>query len=111
MPDSFDKRAAHKALVEHIVEGQGTSTQALRRAAFDNKVLEAPLGTLIHKVAAQPTRIIDEDIGAVKAAGLSEDQVFELIICAAVGQSSRQYTSALDALRRARSEGGGKDAT
>ncbi len=39
---------------------------APRRAAFDDKVLEAPLGTLINKVAAHPTRITDEDIGAAE---------------------------------------------
>ena len=111
MPNSYDKRAAHKELVEHILEGQGKTTQTLRRAAFDGKGLEAPLDTLINKVATQPTRITDEDVGAARARGLSEDQIFELVICAAVGQSSRQYESALKALDQARNEGGGKDAS
>lgn len=106
MSTAYDKRAAHKELVTHILEGRGKATSALRRAAFDNAGVEAPLVTLINKVAVQPTRVTDEDISAARAHGLSEDQVFELIICAAVGQSSRQYESALDALDEAR--GGGK---
>jgi hypothetical protein len=38
----------------------------------------------------------------VRAAGLSEDQVFEIVVCAAVGQADRQYRAALDALEKAR---------
>ena len=111
MPSSYDKRAAHGELVEHILEGPGKTTQTQRAGAFSNKGLEAPLDSLINKVATQPTRITDEDMGAAKALGLSEDQIFELVICAAVGQSSRQYESALKALDQAREEGGGKDAS
>lgn len=105
MADSYDKRAAHKELTAHLLEGPGKATQALRRAAFENKGLEAPLDALINKVAVQPIRVTDEDVNAAKGCGLSEDQIFELIICAAVGQSSRQYESALKALDQARNEG------
>jgi len=35
-----------------------------------------------------------------------EDQLFELIICAAVGQASRQYEAGLAALAEAKKEGG-----
>lgn len=111
MPTSYDKRAARRELVEHILDGPGKATQAQRRAAFDDKGLESPLDTLINKVAAQSTRITDEDRGAARVSGLSEDQIFELVICAAVGQSSRQYESALEALDQARNEGGGTDAS
>ena len=108
MSDSYGKRAAHEELVTHILEGRGKTPPALRRAAFDNKGIEAPLDTLIDKVATQPTRVTDKEVAAAREFGLSEDQVFELIICAAVGQSSRQYESALRALDLARNEGGGK---
>jgi alkylhydroperoxidase family enzyme len=53
---------------------------------------------LIGKVTEQPTQITDEDIAAVKASGLDEDQIFELVVCAAIGQATRQYESALGAL-------------
>jgi len=33
--------------------------------------------------------------------GLSEDQIFELVVCAAIGQATRQYQSALGALAEA----------
>jgi alkylhydroperoxidase family enzyme len=81
-----------------ILEGDGTATKAQRRAAFDNARLTEPLHRLVRKVAEHPTQVTDEDFTAVKASGLSEDQVFELVICAAVGQATRQYQSGLEAL-------------
>ncbi|PTR45619.1 hypothetical protein C8K38_101348 [Rhodococcus sp. OK611] len=64
--------------------------------------------TLIEKVADHAYRVTDEDIAAVRAAGLSEDQVFEIVVCAAVGQASRQYNSALAALAGATGERGAR---
>jgi len=65
---------------------------------FDKGGLAEPLSALIEKVALHPTRVTDDDIAAVVASGLSEDQVFELVVCAAVGQATRQYETALGAL-------------
>jgi hypothetical protein len=95
------KLAAHQAVVTHALEGEGSAPRAQRRAAFDNALIDEPLRTLISGVAEQPTAITDDDFAAVKASGLSEDQIFELVVCAAVGQATRQYQSALQALSAA----------
>ncbi len=50
------------------------------------------------KVATRPTQVTDADFEAARAAGFSEDEVFELVICAAVGQSARLYNAGLAAL-------------
>jgi alkylhydroperoxidase family enzyme len=92
------KRTAHQAVVTRVIEGDGRASRAERRAAFDNATLTEPIQGLISKVANHPTQITDGDIAAVKASGLSEDQVFELVVCAAVGQATRQYQNALAAL-------------
>lgn len=92
------KRELQKALVVRILEAGGRASPAERLAAFRNQVTGEPLGTLVRKVAAEPTRVTDGDIAAVKAAGVSEDRVFELVICAAVGEATRQYEAALAAL-------------
>ena len=86
---------ARKALVARILEGDGKASHALRRAAFDNGELAE---SLIRKVARQAYQVTDEDIAAARASGLSEDQIFELLVCAAVGQATRQYDTALAAL-------------
>ena len=95
------KRTAHQALVTRVLEGDGRAARAERRAAFENAGLDEPLCTLIDKVARQPTRVSDEDIAAVLASGESEDQIFELVVCAAIGAATRQYETALQALEEA----------
>jgi len=40
-------------------------------------------------------------MAAVTASGLSEDQIFEIVVCAAIGQATRQYDTALAALAAA----------
>ena len=87
-----------KALVTRILEGDGTASRAQRRTAFDHTGFAEPLNTLIDKVTKQAYRVTDEDIVAAKAAGLSEDQIFEIVVCAAIGQAARQHDAAFAAL-------------
>lgn len=93
-----DITEARKALVARILEGDGKASQAQRRAAFDNAGLAEPLTMLIDKVVKHAYKVTDEDIAAARASGLSEDQIFELVVCAAVGQATRQFDTARAAL-------------
>jgi alkylhydroperoxidase family enzyme len=88
----------HKALVPRILEGDGRASRAQRRAAFDDARLAGPLKTLIDKVAKHAYKVTDEDIAAARGSGLGEDQISELVVCAAIGQATRQYDTALAAL-------------
>lgn len=87
------------------------ASRSQRRLAFDNAFTDEPLHTLISKVAGQPTRITDGDIAAAKASGITEDEIFELVVCAAIGQATRQYEAALSALAEAVAAGHGKRAS
>jgi hypothetical protein len=100
-----DFTQARKALVARILKGHGRAPHAQRRAAFDNAGLAEPLGTLIDKVVRHAYKVTDDDIAAVKASGLSEDQIFELAVCAAIGQATRQYDAAIAALGEAMTDG------
>jgi hypothetical protein len=100
-----DIRQAREALVARILEGDGHASRTQRSAAFGNAGLEVPVSTLIDKVAKWSYKVTDGDIAAAKAAGLSEDQIFELVVCAAIGQATRQYDTALAALMAASEEG------
>lgn len=95
---------ARKALVTRILEGDGKASPDQRRAAFDNAGLPKPLSTLIDKVTKHAYQVTDEDIAAARAFGLSEDQIFEMVVCAAIGQAGRQYDQALAALAAATKE-------
>ncbi|UVO10717.1 hypothetical protein NM962_11710 [Mycobacterium sp. SVM_VP21] len=96
----------HQALLDRVLGKGGTAPLDLRRAAYDNAGLEGPISTLVDKVAVRSYSVSDQDVAAVGAAGLSEDQIFEIVVCAAVGQATRQYTSALDALTDATADRG-----
>jgi hypothetical protein len=95
----------HRALIARVLDGDGKAPTELRRAAFDNAGLGEPTRTLIDKVAHHAYRLTDEDVAAVRTAGLTEDQIFEIVVCAAIGQASRQYENALAALTSATEEG------
>src|SRR5580658_3169243 len=93
-----DMSRARIALEKRILEGQGDTSAADRRDAFKNSGLAEPLGTLVDKVARHAYQVSDEDIAAARESGLSEDQVFEIVVCAAIGQATRQYDMAVAAL-------------
>lgn len=96
----------YRNFLNRILKSKGYSSPEQRQAAFNNDGLPQPLSTLIDKVAYQANKITDSDVDEVKRSGLSEDQVFELIICGAVGQASRQYKNGLTALAEAVKKGG-----
>ena len=101
----MDIRHAQKALVRRILEGDGNASPSDRTAAFNNSGVAEPLGTLVDKVAKHAYRVTDEDVTAAKMSGLNEDQVFEIVVCAAIGQATRQYETALAALEDAADKG------
>jgi hypothetical protein len=105
MPDEDTKRAAFRALAIRVRTGDGRAPAELRASAFHNDDVPTPLQALIGKVASRPTQVTDSDFAAAKAAGFSEDQLFELVVCAAVGQSARQYEAGLAALTEAAGDG------
>lgn len=110
MPHEDMKRAAHRALVDRILTGEGRASAQQREQAFaDDR--SAPLHTLISKVTRTPVEVTDADLADARASGCTEDQLFELVICAAVGHSTRLYEAGLAALAAATGEGGRSDAS
>jgi hypothetical protein len=91
----------HRELVDRIVGGDARASREMRLAAFDNAGLDEPMATLIDKVAHHSYQVTDDDVAAVRTAGLSEDQIFETMVCAAVGAADRQYKSAFAAFTEA----------
>ena len=92
------KRAAYRALQDRILDGEGRASPEQRARACGNAGLSPPLDGLLGKVALRPAQVTDADFAAARAAGFGEDELFELVICAAVGQSARLYDAGLAAL-------------
>jgi hypothetical protein len=101
VPDDDKKHAAHQALVDRVLHAEGTASPEQRARAFSNTDIPPPLQQLIGKVATRPAQVTDADFAAARAAGFSEDQLFELVVAAAVGQSARRYEAGLAALAEA----------
>jgi hypothetical protein len=93
-----DIRRARKALERRILDGAGKASPFDRRSAFNNSGLGEPPGALVDKVARHAYRVTDEDIAAARVSGLSEDQLFEIVVCAAIGEAARLCDTALAAL-------------
>ncbi|WP_327635432.1 hypothetical protein OHB24_36310 [Kribbella sp. NBC_00482] len=101
MLEDDTKRAAQRALVDRILTGDGSASAEQRAQAFNNEGLAPPLSTLIDKITRTPVLVSETDLAV---AGCTEDEVFELVICAAVGHSTRLYEAGLAALAEAISE-------
>lgn len=86
-----------------VLEGAGQAPSGQRRAAFDNHGVAEPGRALFDKVTQHAYKVTDADVEAAKR-GLSEDEIFELTICAALGQATRQLDAALLALDAAMAE-------
>lgn len=96
-----------KQTIERALHGAGRSSGDARRAAFDNRGVGEPARALVDTIARNAWEVTDEDVAAVKAAGMPEDEIFELAVCAAIGQATRQLEAALAALDEAEADAGG----
>jgi hypothetical protein len=84
------------------LDGEGKASPSERRDAFNNSGLIEPLRELVAKVAGSARSVGEEDIRRATQSGLNEDQIFEIVVCAAIGQATRQYDAARAALKAAR---------
>jgi hypothetical protein len=94
-----------KVVTENVLrDAAGKAPAEQRRAAFENRGVAEPSRALLDKVTRNAWKVTDQDVAAVKQAGVSEDEIYELVICAALGQATRQLDGALAALDQAVSE-------
>ncbi|MGW0178846.1 hypothetical protein [Nocardia sp. NPDC003345] len=101
VPGEDEKYAAHRALVDRVLNADGRASREQRARAFAGSDAPPPLRTLLGNVVTAPGRITDAEFAAAKSAGFDEDQLFEMVVCAAVGRAARLYDSGLAALAAA----------
>ena len=81
-----------------MLRGAGVTPPAARQAAFDGSDQRAFLET----VRTSAYKITDADVAALRASGMSEDEIYELTIAAALGVSKRRLDAAMKAIDEAR---------
>jgi alkylhydroperoxidase family enzyme len=70
----------------------------LRSAALPGREAPPELGPYLDKVRRHAYRVTDEDVRALKDAGISEDVVFEQTVSAAVAAGLERLEAALEVL-------------
>jgi alkylhydroperoxidase family enzyme len=66
----------------------------LREVVRDTAQPSAELEAYLEKVHLHAYRVTDEDVAALKAAGISEDEIFEQTVAAAIAEGLRRLDAA-----------------
>jgi hypothetical protein len=96
-----DNRKLREAIAASTIEGAGERPVEDRQAAAANAGVVDARRAFVDKVATRAYEIGDDDIAALKQSGMTDDQIFELAVCAAIGQATRQLDAAMAALDEA----------
>jgi alkylhydroperoxidase family enzyme len=92
---------AFERLRASALEEPGKLDPAARKAIADERAVGAIPPVLLpylEKVAYQAHTVTDEDVEALKKAGLSEDKIFEATVAAAVGAGLKRLRMGLAVL-------------
>jgi alkylhydroperoxidase family enzyme len=85
-------------MLKAIGDGEGKLDAGVRRKLLEGKTPSSALGAFAVKVQENPTSITDAHIEALRAAGTSEDEIFECVVAAAVGAGVQRVRRVLDLL-------------
>jgi hypothetical protein len=103
-----------KRLLDTVLEGDAAkSPAALRQGVADYAAalsrgsaspppVPANLEAYVRKVACNAYKVLDRDVEALRAAGYSVDDLFEITVAAAVGASLARMEAGLAALEQSR---------
>ena len=83
-----------------VFDGLGESDPGLRRSAAENATVPADLQPLVAKIHAHASQVTDGDVARVQAV-FGDDQLFEIIVSAALGASRQRLMAGLAALEEA----------
>ena len=93
MPEPQEPEVILDRLRRRVLEGPGQLDVSVRQAAFHDNADALPrdLVAYVAKVQHRAYEVIDEDVDGLRDSGLTEDQIFELTIAAAVGAGLRRF--------------------
>jgi hypothetical protein len=99
-----------KKAIDALLSGRGDALPSVRQAAEGyaaklsggerpDRDLPEELADYLKKVALHAYETTDDDMAALKAAGYSEDVIFEITLCAAMGAGLARLERGLAALK------------
>jgi len=96
-----DRHATLRDLVfARVLDGAGETEPMMRHAAAADRGLPPELQPLVDKVHTHAYRVTDGDISTLKGR-YTDDQLFEIIVSAALGASRKRLAAGLGALDQA----------
>jgi len=87
-------------VLDSVLRGPGESDPALRVAVAERNNVPDELKDVVEKIHRHAYKVTDEDIGRLQTR-YSDDQLFELVVSAALGASRERLLAGLDALEKA----------
>lgn len=92
---------AHKLerLRHSVLSGPGSLPPQVRQAISEGTGLSGPLEVFVRKIVAEASTLTDDDIAELHRAHYTDDQIFEAIVCAAVGAGLFRLDGVLNLLR------------
>ena len=87
-------------VIKRVLDGAGIAAPSQRHIAFEGKGLPPGLQALIDKVEAHAYKVTDDDLKRLQQK-YSDDDLFEIIVSAALGASERRLLAGLEALDEA----------
>jgi hypothetical protein len=95
-----ERLGAMRAEIEEAVLGTpGESGPAERRQAMEGEGATPELAAFLRRVQQHAYRITDDEVAALRAAGHGDDQIFELLLSAALGAAEARLSAGLRALK------------
>lgn len=89
--------ALRDRVLQLVLDGPGECDPALRHAAADGRGVPQALAPLVEKIHAHAYKVTDDDIARLQA-DYSDDQLFEIVVSAALGASQHLLDVGLEAL-------------
>ena len=93
-------RALWHAVEASVLRADGHTAPALRQAAAAGAELPPHLTALVEKIHRHAYRVTDEDLASLRARH-TEDELFEIIVAAALGAASVRLQVGLRAVEQA----------
>ena len=98
MTSFSDRHAALRDdVLQHVLRGAGDSDPSIRSAAADGAGVPADLTALVDKIHNHAYTVTDDDVARLQAK-YGDDQLFEIIVSAALGASRNRLLAGLAAL-------------
>lgn len=89
-------------LRDRVTKGTGELSRSVRTAAASGNTVPPEAKAYVEKIRRHAYKVTDHDVDELRAAGWSEDQIFEVTIATALHEGLSRWSRASQVLEEAR---------